>query len=742
MKNIFKILAILSLPLLLNACGGGGGGGGGSSGSSSSAVDTTCTTSTSSFCTAEFNNQYGLVTTKAYEAYDDGYDGDGIKVAVLDGGFDTSHADLDANIITGYDEEDDDNTPNAGSHNATMGGHGTHVAGIIAAEKNGTGMQGIAYNASIMPIKIFQDSGTFVTGGINNSIDYATDNGAIALNNSWGTSRAVNATCSGVSCYVVVPAESTTGGFTAAERTAWASVASDNNVVVFAAGNNGMNSVNGQVKAYRSSDDAYITSYDAQVVVDALSAVSYVNRSTQEAQYGVNASAVAENWLNVVALDNTNTIASYSNACGNTKAYCIAAPGSSIYSTVPTALKSSGYDTYNGTSMAAPHVSGAIAVMKEKWPNLTGAQIVDLIIGSATDLGASGVDEVYGVGMLNMAGAMTATTAQSFSYVGSNGNLQKIEKNGSISANSILSNLASKNVAIGFVDSYDRVYSNRSNQFNSLKEENITDQQNFFKFRNGITDTGLNTYLNMSFVDYGNNHENFDLKYRSYSFQEDDYQNILLGDNIMTVNLFNNFTISTNPINENNSNSLLLKTSFSSVNPKSQNIISFGYGYEQNRLLNSEFTGAFEAKNNNTLYASVSRKQKISKKGNLNFKIGYGVTKSNFSNQEFFNMSDLETSSASIGYIHSEKNSKFALSLEAPLSISSGQANYQSVSGYDSEGNYKNSIQTIGLTPDQRELKLSLYFDKVINKNSNYGIAASQSNSGSNNLQFIFSKTF
>jgi hypothetical protein len=52
----------------------------------------------------------------------------------------------------------------------------------------------------------------------------------------------------------------------------------------------------------------------------------------------------------------------------------------------------------------------------------------------------------------------------------------------------------------------------------------------------------------MSFVDYGNNHENFDLKYRSYSFQEDDYQNILLGDNIMTASLFNNFTISTNPI--------------------------------------------------------------------------------------------------------------------------------------------------------------------------------------------------
>ena len=72
--------------------------------------------------------------------------------------------------------------------------------------------------------------------------------------------------------------------------------------------------------------------------------------------------------------------------------------------------------------MAAPHVSGAVAVMKEKWPNLTGAQIVDLILESATDLGASGTDEVYGVGLLNMAGAMTATTSQKFSYVDSNGN--------------------------------------------------------------------------------------------------------------------------------------------------------------------------------------------------------------------------------------------------------------------------------------------------------------------------------
>ena len=197
LKKLIIIFLSLPLLLLLNSCGGGGGGGGGGA---------------TSFVTTEYNNQYGLGNINASGAYDRGYNGDGSKVAVLDGGFDTSHTDLDANFITGYDEEDDDNTPNADSHNATMGGHGTHVSGIIAAEKNDSGMHGVAYNASIIPIKIFKDSGTAVSS-FNLGIDYATDNGAIALNNSWGTSRTVNATCGGVSCYVVVPYESSTGSF-------------------------------------------------------------------------------------------------------------------------------------------------------------------------------------------------------------------------------------------------------------------------------------------------------------------------------------------------------------------------------------------------------------------------------------------------------------------------------------------------------------------------------------------------
>lgn len=741
MIKLEQLFLISLTSLFLSACGGGGGG---SSGSSGSSVATTCSTSTSSFCTSEFNANYGLVTTKAYEAFDDGYDGDGIKVAVLDGGFDTSHADLDANIITGYDEEDDNNTPNADSHNTTMAGHGTHVAGIIAAEKNGTGMMGIAYNASIMPIKVFKDNGDFVSGGIQNSIDYATDNDAISLNNSWGSRRTASGTCNGESCYIFLPAESTTGGFSSAERTAWASVATDNNVVVFAAGNDGNNSATGLIPRYRSSDNAFLYNLTAAETVSN-GWTSYSNRSSQEAQYAANVSDVADNWLNVVAVDNTNTIATYSNGCGNTKAYCIAAPGSSIYSTLPTDLAASGYGTYNGTSMAAPHVSGAIAVMKEKWPNLTGAQIVDLIISSATDLGDSGVDEVYGVGMLNMAGAMTATTAQSFSYVDSNGDLKKISKEGSrIKTSSILSNLSSGNAAIGFVDSYDRVYSNRSTQFNSLKSDRLTDEQNFFKFRNGFTDANLinkKLNLNFGFADYGNNQNNFDLKHRSYPFQVDEYQDIFLGDDIMSLGFLTNQTSLLSNLLDNNNN-FLIKTNFSKIKKNSINSLSVGFGYEQNTILNSEFSGAFETKNNTTFYANFIRDQRLTEKDNLYFKFGYGHTKSNFENEEFFHLSDLVTSTAAIGYVHSEKTNKFALSVEAPLSVMSGSAKYYSVSGYDNDGNYKNGSNSIDLKPYKQEFKLSVYYDKSIDENTNYGIELYQSNMGNNNIQVIYSKSF
>ena len=60
-----------------------------------------------------------------------------------------------------------------------------------------------------------------------------------------------------------------------------------------------------------------------------------------------------------------------------------------------------------GTSFAAPRVSGAAALVRQKFPNLTSAQLKQVILQTATDLGDAGVDEVYGHGKLNILGALS-----------------------------------------------------------------------------------------------------------------------------------------------------------------------------------------------------------------------------------------------------------------------------------------------------------------------------------------------
>lgn len=149
------------------------------------------------------NNAWDLNLVGAPVAWAKGYTGQGIVVAVVDTGVDVTHADLNDNIWTnlgeisgnsidddrngfvddvyGWDFVDRDNTP------MDLNGHGTHVAGTIAAEQNGFGVTGVAYNAKIMPIRVIG-----LDGGSNldvaAGIRYAADNGANVINLSLGGS--------------------------------------------------------------------------------------------------------------------------------------------------------------------------------------------------------------------------------------------------------------------------------------------------------------------------------------------------------------------------------------------------------------------------------------------------------------------------------------------------------------------------------------------------------------------------
>jgi subtilisin family serine protease len=137
------------------------------------------------------------------EVWYQGYTGKGTVVAVIDSGVDYNHVDLDDNIwwnlneIAGNGIDDDRNGyvddllgwNFFSNHNNPMDdeGHGTHVAGIIAAEGNGA--IGVAYNARIMPIKVTDSAGNFKSGAadvdIAMGIRYAADNGADVINLSF-----------------------------------------------------------------------------------------------------------------------------------------------------------------------------------------------------------------------------------------------------------------------------------------------------------------------------------------------------------------------------------------------------------------------------------------------------------------------------------------------------------------------------------------------------------------------------
>ncbi|NJP08597.1 MAG: S8 family serine peptidase [Leptolyngbyaceae cyanobacterium RU_5_1] len=147
-------------------------------------------------------NSWNLDQINAPEVWAQGYTGQGVVVAVVDTGVDYTHPDLDANIWVNSDEiagngiDDDSNGyiddlrgwDFVGSDHDPMDldSHGTHVAGTIAAENNGTGTTGVAYSAQIMPVRVLDETGSGTSKNVAAGIRYAADNGADIINLSLG----------------------------------------------------------------------------------------------------------------------------------------------------------------------------------------------------------------------------------------------------------------------------------------------------------------------------------------------------------------------------------------------------------------------------------------------------------------------------------------------------------------------------------------------------------------------------
>ncbi|GGM97719.1 type VII secretion-associated serine protease mycosin [Actinoplanes campanulatus] len=264
--------------------------------------------------------------------------GSGVTVAVIDTGVDAAHPDLGANVLRGYDA-----IANTAGTSTDGNGHGTHVAGTIAAVTgNGVGVSGIAPDVRILPVKVLAANGSGNMSDTAEGIVWAADNGAQVINMSLGATTKVSAVSNAIT------------------------YARSKGVTVIAAAGNSRQQ--GSPVSYPAADEGVVA---------------------------------------VAATDSADKVAGYSNA----GAYVdVAAPGSNITSTYPTALGAQ-YKAMNGTSMAAPHVAAVAALLKGYRSSLTPDQIETALEKSAADLGTAGFDNDFGNGRIDADAALATITS-------------------------------------------------------------------------------------------------------------------------------------------------------------------------------------------------------------------------------------------------------------------------------------------------------------------------------------------
>ena len=310
-------------------------------------------------------NAYGSNAAAAWAA---GHTGSSsVYVGVIDEGIQYTHPDLAGQVgnpletangvdddgngyvddVYGWDFANNDNTIYDGGTRGSLDDHGTHVSGTIGAKANGAGVVGVNWNVRLISGKFLGRNGGTTANAIK-AIDYfnglkARGVNIVATNNSWGG-----------------------GGFSQALMDAISRANNAGILFIAAAGNGGSD----QVGDNNDSTPHYPSSYSNP------------------------------NIIAVAAITSTGARASFSNYGPTT--VDIGAPGAGIWSTTAYNI----YESYNGTSMATPHVTGAAALYASTHPGATAASIKNALLSSAVPTASM-------AGVTTTGGRLDAYAAQS-----------------------------------------------------------------------------------------------------------------------------------------------------------------------------------------------------------------------------------------------------------------------------------------------------------------------------------------
>ena len=318
----------------------------------------TPTPAPSSFDTSEYRRSNGTSATNSIPAWTLAATGKGVAIGIIDSGIDTSNTEFAGRILPGSA----DVVGTRGLTNANSD-HGTLVALVAAAARNNSGIMGVAYEADILAMRADSSGSctttegcTFFDSAIAIGIDRSVQNGAKVINISLGGSSPNNAVRSAVA------------------RAAAAGV-----VIVVSAGNDA---------------DSPTPSQDPN--------------NPDPFAAGIRAAGNG-NVIIAGSVDSGNVISDFANRAGGEATWYLSALGERIccvYSgSTPKITVQNGQNfvtVVSGTSFSAPQIAGAVALLRQAFPNLTAAQTVDLLLRSARDLGAAGSDTIYGRGLLDV----------------------------------------------------------------------------------------------------------------------------------------------------------------------------------------------------------------------------------------------------------------------------------------------------------------------------------------------------
>jgi uncharacterized repeat protein (TIGR02543 family) len=303
-------------------------------------------------------NQWWLGAVKAYGAWDIQWDSGTVTVAVIDTGVRISHNDLKNNIhplawdaargqLLQKSINDKLNGLDGIGHGGDDNGHGTHVAGIIAAQaNNGLLGAGVSYNAKILPVAVVSSDSKITTATVRDAYVY------VIAHRQDANIRVINISLGGY-------------GSEGDDPQIYSKIKEAKNagiLTVCAAGNGSTTTV------------CYPSDY--------------------------------EEVTSVVSVDKNRQHSSFSD---HNEFKDIAAPGESILSTANSGDGAT--ETRLGTSMAAPVVSGIAALLFARNPGLTPAQVQQVLYDTVEDRGATGRDDYYGHGLVNAQAALAAVAA-------------------------------------------------------------------------------------------------------------------------------------------------------------------------------------------------------------------------------------------------------------------------------------------------------------------------------------------